>query len=111
MPGVGGPGDVAAPAGAIAAEAVADFEAERALRRYVDVAGAQLGEHQRDLSRLELATRNLEATWLFPARDDTSLAMEDGVPLTLRPAHADRPGAGGGAGPARAGVSTTDRRR
>ena len=68
--------------GAAAAEEGAEAHAQRALRRYVDVAGAQLGEHQRDLSRLEMATRNLEATWLFLAHDDASLAMEEGVPIT-----------------------------
>jgi two-component system sensor histidine kinase DegS len=68
--------------GAATAEEDAEAEAQRALRRYVDMTGAQLGEHQRDLSRLELASRNLEATWLFLEHDDASLAMEEGVPLT-----------------------------
>ena len=82
-PGANG---AAAPAGresdAATAEDQAEAEAERVLRRYVDLAGAQLGEHQRDLSRLELATRNMEATWLFLEHEDASLAMEEGVPIT-----------------------------
>jgi two-component system sensor histidine kinase DegS len=69
-------------AGAATAEEDAEAEAQRAIRRYVDVAGAQLGEQQRDLSRLELATRHLEATWLFLEHEDASLAMEEGVPLS-----------------------------
>jgi two-component system sensor histidine kinase DegS len=78
--------DLASPdatdAGAATAEEDAEAEAQHTVRRYVDIAGAQLGEHQGDLSRLELATRNLEATWLFLEHDDASLAMEEGVPLT-----------------------------
>jgi two-component system sensor histidine kinase DegS len=76
-----GDGD-ARDARAATAEVDAEADAQRALRRYVDLAGAQLGEHQRDLSRLELASRNLEATWLFLAHQDASLAMEEGVPLS-----------------------------
>ncbi len=92
--GYGGPPDAATagqaePTGtgaegprAASAEEDARVEARRALHRFVDVAGAHLGEQQRDLSRLELATRNLEATWLFLEHEDASLALEEGVPLS-----------------------------
>ena len=55
---------------ASAAEDAASFAARQELRRSVDVGGAALGEHQRDLARLELVSRGLESAWRFLERDD-----------------------------------------
>ena len=62
---------------AVAAEQGADDARLRTLRSDLDGAGADLGKHQSDLSRLELALRNLESTWLFLERGDHSLISEE----------------------------------
>jgi two-component system, NarL family, sensor histidine kinase DegS len=67
-------------------------EARDASRKGADAAGppavdarqelhrrrGQLGRHQAELNRLELAVRNLESLWLFLERGDTSLIMPAG---------------------------------
>ena len=40
----------------------------------------QIGRHQAELSRLDLALRNLESTWLFLERGDASLVTEPSLP-------------------------------
>jgi two-component system sensor histidine kinase DegS len=61
------------PAAADAAEAGADDARARALRAEVNRLGSDLGAHQTELAKLEVAMRNLESTWLFLKRGDTSL--------------------------------------
>jgi two-component system, NarL family, sensor histidine kinase DegS len=65
-----------------AAEAAAAGAVRHELRRAVDMTGSHLADQQRDLSRLELVTRSFENAWLFLERDDASLTLEDGVPLS-----------------------------
>jgi len=67
-----GPDDLAA----LAAELGADDERLKALRTTLDEAGGELGQHQSELQRLELALRNLESTWLFLERGDHSLIAD-----------------------------------
>lgn len=62
--------DVAA---ADAAEAGADDARLRALRAEVAELGHDLGDHQTELAKLEIAIRNLESAWLFMKRGDASL--------------------------------------
>jgi two-component system, NarL family, sensor histidine kinase DegS len=64
------------PAAATAAEAGAEDARDRALRSSVDELAAELAIHQRELSKLELAQRSLESTWLFLERGDMSLIAE-----------------------------------
>jgi len=64
---------------ALAAEQGADDARLKALRGDLDATGADLGQHQSDMSRLELALRNLESTWLFLERGDRSLVSDDGA--------------------------------
>jgi two-component system sensor histidine kinase DegS len=63
----------AATAAAEAAEAGAEDERVRLLRSDVDTLGQELGRQQTELAKLEIALRNLEATWLFLERGDSSL--------------------------------------
>lgn len=42
--------------------------------------GDDLARHEEELSRLELAIRNLESTWLFLERGDRSLILEPALP-------------------------------
>ncbi|HUQ77842.1 MAG TPA: sensor histidine kinase [Patescibacteria group bacterium] len=56
-----------------AAEAGAEAERIRALRNEVDGLGTELGRQQAEVSRLEIALRNLESTWLFLEPGDVSL--------------------------------------
>ncbi len=65
-----------------AAEAGADDARRRVLRGDVDVLTVNLGEHQAELAKLELAGRTLEQTWLFLERGDASLLTEVGGPQT-----------------------------
>ena len=68
-----------------AAEAGAEDERARALRAEVTDLGDALGGHQTELAKLELALRNLESTWLFMERGDSSLLMaSDGIPPELQ---------------------------
>ena len=65
-----------------AAEAGADDARRRALRGDVDTLTMDLGEHQAELAKLELAERTLERTWLFLERGDATLLTEVGGPAT-----------------------------
>jgi len=56
-----------------AAEAGADDARTRALRSDVEHLEADVGAHQSELTRLELAHRSLETAWLFLERGDVSL--------------------------------------
>jgi signal transduction histidine kinase len=64
-----------------AAEAGAEDARVRALRSDVGSMGRQLGVHQTDLAKLEIALRNLETTWLFLKRGDGSLVSGSGESL------------------------------
>jgi two-component system sensor histidine kinase DegS len=59
-----------------AAEAGAGDARRRALRADVDHLTTELGEHQAELAKLELAERTLERTWLFLERGDASLVND-----------------------------------
>jgi len=61
---------------AAAAEAGAEDARIRALRTDVDLLGGELGRQQTELAKLEIALRNLESTWLFLERGDSSLVSE-----------------------------------
>ena len=65
-----------------AAEAGADDARRRALRGDVDVLTMDLGDHQAELAKLEVAERTLERTWLFLERGDATLLTEVGGPAT-----------------------------
>jgi signal transduction histidine kinase len=65
-----------------AAEAGAGDARLRTLRGDVDHLTAELSAHQAELSKLELAERTLERTWLFLERGDASLVNEVTVPAT-----------------------------
>jgi two-component system, NarL family, sensor histidine kinase DegS len=79
-------GRARAAAGDASAAEVAEVAVEssfgREIRHSVDLLSAELGEHQRELSRLELVTRNLENVWLFVERGDASLVSDETAPLT-----------------------------
>jgi two-component system sensor histidine kinase DegS len=67
-------------AAAEAAEAGAEDARVRLLRSDVDMLGQELGRQQTELAKLEIALRNLEATWLFLERGDASLVGDaDGL--------------------------------
>ena len=75
------PGDAAADTDAGAAEAAeagAEDARQRALRIEVERLETELGIQQTELAKLEIALRNLETTWLFLERGDTSLVGEGG---------------------------------
>ncbi len=63
-----------------AAEDAAAIAVRHDLRRSVDMAGADLGDRQRDLARLELVTRGLESAWRFLERDDPARSAGGEVP-------------------------------
>lgn len=67
---------------ASAAEAGADDAMQRNLRAEVDQLSEQLGGHQSELAKLELAQSTLERTWLFMERGDVTLVNEVGGPST-----------------------------
>jgi chromosome segregation ATPase len=58
----------------------ADDERLAALRAEVESLTTELGEHQTELSKLELAQRSLENAWLFLERGDVSLIGGDAAP-------------------------------
>jgi two-component system sensor histidine kinase DegS len=66
------------------AAAAAEFGAAdlrlRMVRLEVEQTRDDLSRHESELSRLELAIRNLESTWLFLERGDTSLILEPALP-------------------------------
>jgi len=63
---------------ASAAEAGAEDARLRTLRSDVGTLGRELGSHQTDLAKFEVALRNLETTWLFLKRGDGSLVSGGG---------------------------------
>ena len=65
-----------------AAEAGADDARRRALRGDVDGLTIDLGDHQGELAKLEVAERTLERTWLFLERGDATLLTDVGGPPT-----------------------------
>jgi two-component system sensor histidine kinase DegS len=65
---------------ASAAEAGAADARLRIMRGDATQSQADLGRHEAELSRLELAIRNLESTWLFVERADTTLITEPSLP-------------------------------
>jgi two-component system sensor histidine kinase DegS len=65
---------------ASAAEAGAADLRLRMIRGDVDRSRGDLAVHEAELSRLELALRNLESTWLFIERGDASLVTEPALP-------------------------------
>jgi two-component system sensor histidine kinase DegS len=60
------------------AEADAAGERVRALRAEVDALGRELGEQQTELAKLEVALKNLESTWVFLERGDSTLVADSG---------------------------------
>ncbi len=66
---------------AAAAEAGAADHRLRTARGDASRAQASLGHHEVELSRLELAIRNLESTWLFLERGDASLVTDEATPI------------------------------
>jgi two-component system, NarL family, sensor histidine kinase DegS len=68
---------------ASAAEAGAADAHRRVLSGDVERGRSDLGRHELELSRLELAIRNLESTWLFVERGDTSLVGDAALPAHL----------------------------
>jgi two-component system, NarL family, sensor histidine kinase DegS len=69
------PGSEDDPAAA-AAESRADAARVRELRADVEALGLELGHQQTELAKMEIALRNLESTWLFLERGDSSLVSE-----------------------------------
>jgi two-component system, NarL family, sensor histidine kinase DegS len=61
---------------AVAAEAGAEDARERTLRADGEQLSGDLGLHQAELAKLDLAQRNLESTWLFLERGDASLITD-----------------------------------
>ncbi len=72
---------------AAAAEAGAEDARVRAVRIELETVGRELGRHQAHLGRLDLALQNLESTWLFLERGDSTLigGTDDGSPATDAP--------------------------
>jgi signal transduction histidine kinase len=64
--------------GAAPAEVGAEDARRRTLQRDEESLASDLGVHQRELARLELATRSLEHTWLFLERGDQSIRDDGG---------------------------------
>ncbi len=60
-----------------AAEVGADDARLRTLRSDLERLEAEVGTHQSELARFELAHRSLESTWLFLERGDTTLVPGD----------------------------------
>ena len=65
------------PSAAEAAEAGTGDARLRALRSEVERLEIEVGIHQGELARFELAHRSLESTWLFLERGDASLVPDD----------------------------------
>ena len=72
-------------AAAVAAEAGADAARLQVLRADVETLGREIGRRQTELAKLEIALRNLESTWLFLERGDSSLVADaDGLPTDVQ---------------------------
>ena len=56
----------------------------RTLRSDVGGLGRELGSHQTELAKLEIAVRNLESTWVFLKRRDASLVGGENLPTELQ---------------------------
>jgi two-component system sensor histidine kinase DegS len=71
---------------AAAAEAGAADGRLRTVRREVERGRGDLGRYETELSRLDLAIRNLESTWLFLERGDASLVSDstDAMPTEIQ---------------------------
>ena len=80
VPHSGDPAADVSPSAATAAEAGAADLHLRLLRGDTEQGRIDLGRHETELSRLELAIRNLESTWLFVERGDSSLISDDQLP-------------------------------
>jgi signal transduction histidine kinase len=78
-PGLDEPGGFEALAARAAETGAADLRL-RLVRLDVGHSRDDLGRHESELARLELAIRNLESTWLFLERGDSSLVSEPGLP-------------------------------
>jgi signal transduction histidine kinase len=76
-------GDTEHDSAATAAEAGADDARKRTLRGDADRLTADLGAHQAELAKLELAWQTLERTWLFLQGGDDSLVAEANGPATV----------------------------
>jgi signal transduction histidine kinase len=74
-----GSADTVVDRAADAAEAGAADARQRTLRGDVEIQTADIGDHQAELARMELAERTLERTWLFLERGDASLVGEMGA--------------------------------
>ncbi len=72
----------AADQAASAAEAGAEDARSRILRSEVDQLTGELGLHQSELGKLELAQHTLERTWLFLERGDATLVTDSDGPPT-----------------------------
>jgi two-component system, NarL family, sensor histidine kinase DegS len=72
----GNEGTPGAPSAVEAAEAGADDARARTLRSDVERLEIDVGAHQSELARFELAHRSLESTWLFLERGDASLVPD-----------------------------------
>ncbi|HYM82880.1 MAG TPA: sensor histidine kinase [Candidatus Dormibacteraeota bacterium] len=76
-------------AAAAAAEAGAEDARRRALRAEAERLTRDVGSHQQELAKVELAQQSLERTWLFLERGDSSLLTDpsepvDGTDLRMR---------------------------
>jgi len=80
FPGDPRPSDGATGAAEAAEAGAADLRL-RMVRDEVERSRATLGRHEAELSRLGLAIRNLEHTWLFLERDDSTLVGEPSLPV------------------------------
>jgi signal transduction histidine kinase len=71
-------------AGNVPASAVSESELGRLreLRVLLELVETDLGRHRAELARLDLAIDNLEATWLFLARNDGSPILDPSSPTT-----------------------------
>ena len=65
----------------VAAEAGAEDARVRALRAENERTTRELGTHQQELAKLELAHQSLERTWLFLERGDSSLMSDPSAPV------------------------------
>jgi two-component system, NarL family, sensor histidine kinase DegS len=84
------PSDGASPTPAEHESADADARAEndriRMLQLDIEALGRELGQQQTELARLEIALKNVETTWLFLERGDSSLVNDspDGAPADIQ---------------------------
>jgi two-component system sensor histidine kinase DegS len=67
------------------AEDRAEDERIRALRVEVEALGQELGLQQTELAKLDIALKNLESTWVFLERGDSTLVADDqGLPTDVQ---------------------------